>query len=157
MSEAGQAKKAGKDAPFPFGLNPDYIKFETIYQGAEGPRNAVHAVIQSQKQLDATLPNSAQLGIKPGTIDFKEQQLIIVGLGERPTTGYKAVIEAVTYFTDRNEGPEAHKNLPSLTVVTYTEFKPGGISGDMVTYPAHIIKTQNLTGAVQFNEVQPDR
>ena len=115
MSEAGQARKAGKDAPFPFkfDLYPESINFETIYQGPEGPRIAVHAVIQSQKHLDGTLPNAAELGIKPGTIDFRKQQLIIVGLGERPTTGYKAVIEDVTYLTDRNEGPEAGKNLPN--------------------------------------------
>jgi hypothetical protein len=156
MSEAGQARKAGKDAPFPYTLNPpDYIKFETIYQGAEGPKTAVHAIIQSQKQLDGTLPNAAQLGIKPGTINFDREQLIIVGLGARPTTGYKVAIDNVMYLTDRNAGPTANQNLPDLTLVTYTELKAGGASGDMITYPVHIIKTQKLTGAVQFNEVQP--
>jgi hypothetical protein len=159
MSETGQAtKRVGKDAPFPMyvGLGYNHMKFETLYQGAEGPKSPVHAVIQSGRQLAGTLANAAQLGITAGSINFETEELIIVGLGARPTTGYKVDIWDVAYLTDRNEGPEAGKNLPNLTIVDYTEFKPTGISGDMITYPLHIIKTEKLTGAVQFSQSSPD-
>lgn len=146
MSKTGPA--LGKDGPFPMieGLDPEIMKFTTLYQGPGGPRTSTHAVVHSKNQLTSILPNAVALGIDPNQIDFENEEAIIVGLGQRPTSGYRIEIKSVVYCTDRGG------TLPALTLVNYSEETPGGTAQDVLTFPVHVIKLKNLTGAIQFNK-----
>ena len=128
------------------GLDPEIMKFTSLYQGPGGPRTPTHAVVHSKNQLLSIVPNAAALGINPNQIDFENEEVIIVGLGQRPSSGYKIEIKSVVYCTDRGG------TLPPLTLVNYSEETPGEIAEDVLTFPAHAIKLKKLAGAIQFNK-----
>jgi hypothetical protein len=134
----------GKDAPFPMKLSPDIMKFTILYQGPNGPKNATHAVVHSANQLLDILPNAGQDQIDPGKINFAQEEVVIVGLGERKDSSAKVEIQSIVYLTDRGN------NLPSLTLINYREILVGGVILDVLTHPVHVVKLQKLDGAVQF-------
>lgn len=136
----------GKDAPFPFGrmpegLNPEEISFTTLYQGGEGPRQAIHAVLHSQAQFDAVFQG---FPASPAELNFEKNQVLVVADGPRPTTGYVVSIDAVLYLVDRME------DRPPLLLIAYSESKQGPATGDVVTYPVHVVVTEKLTASVEF-------
>ncbi|SRR5579872_336860 len=134
----------GKDAPFPMltGLYWERVSFQTLYQGNRGPKRPVQAAVKSRSDLPPTLSEI------PIDVDFGQDEVIVVALGERPNNGYLAQIDQILYYTDRGEGKGP------LTMVQFSEHKTTGVL-DVVTYPVHVVKLRKLAGQdVEFVPVQ---
>jgi hypothetical protein len=144
----GGGGPVAKDGPFPMlkiGLDWERIPFEGLYQGTRGCVKPTAAVVRSKNDLVANLPNIAQTGIDPDKIDFENEEVIIVGLGERPDNGYMVQIDEILYFTDRMKG------RGPLTSVSYSEHRTTGRL-DLLTYPVHVVKLRKLDGTeVEFD------
>jgi hypothetical protein len=121
-------------------LDYERIEFSEVYHSAtQGPHKPVQAVIRDQQELQKLLP-----GVKVPSVDFGGKQLIVVALGEKPTSGYDVRITSVMYLTDRLQG------RPPLTMVDYSDTEKGGPS-DRQSRPIHVVSTRRLEGAVEFN------
>lgn len=121
-------------------LEYERIPFADVYHSAtQGPGKPVQAVIRNQQELQKLLP-----GLPLPAIDFSQEQLIAVALGDKPTSGYDVRIVNVMYLTDRLQG------RPPLTMVTYADTEKGGPS-DLQCRPVHIVSTRRLEGAAEFN------
>jgi hypothetical protein len=122
------------------GLEYERIEFSEVYHNAtQGPDKPVQAVIREQQELQKLLP-----GVPGPSIDFSKQQLIVVALGEKPTSGYDVRITSVMYLTDRLQG------RPPLTMIAYTDSEKGGAS-DRQSRPVHVVSTRRLEGEAEFN------
>lgn len=121
-------------------LDYERIEFSEVYHSAtQGPHKPVQAVIRDQQELQKLLP-----GVKVPSVDFGDKQLIVVALGEKPTSGYDVRITSVMYLTDRLQG------RPPLTMVDYSDTEKGAPS-DPQSRPIHVVSTRWLDGAVEFN------
>lgn len=104
-----------------------------------GPHKPVQAVIRDQQELQTLLP-----GVPVPSVDFVDKQLILVALGDKPTSGYDVHITSVMYLTDRLQG------RPPLTMVNYSDTEKAGPS-DRQSRPIHVVSTRRLAGEVEFN------
>lgn len=73
-------------------------------------------------------------------IDFSREMILIVCLGERPSTGYKAVVENIT----RTDG---------MLRVRYSEIEPEGLVGMMITYPCTAVSIPHSDLPVAFERI----
>jgi len=120
------------------------IEFKKEWKGRSRPNTPVEAIIQSEEQCRKFLTGAGDM--PPHTalsINFSEEQLILVGIGERPTDEYFVEITQIMYFTDRGKG------LGPLTVVSFREGKKK-YSLDVVSCPFHMVKTKKLAGETRF-------
>jgi hypothetical protein len=121
-------------------LDYERIAFAEVYHSAtQGPHTPVQAVIRDQQELQKLLP-----GLSLPAIDFSQQQLIAVALGDEPTSGDDVHVTSVMYLTDRLQG------RPPLMMIAYTDAEKGGPS-DLQCRPVHIVSTRRLVGEVEFN------
>ncbi|HEY6969545.1 MAG TPA: hypothetical protein VJA94_10095 [Candidatus Angelobacter sp.] len=138
-----------KDGPFPMlakdGLYWERIPFQTLYQGNRGPKKLTTIVAHSKPELLNALPDIKDTGIDADNINFAKDEVIIVGLGERPDNGSLVQIDQILYFTDRLKG------RGPLTSISYGEHRTTGIL-DVLTYPVHVVKSRRLDGEVQFSQ-----
>lgn len=108
-------------------LDYERIEFAEVYHTAtQGPHKPVQAVIRSQQELEKLLPS-----VSMPSVDFADKQLIVVALGDKPTSGYDVRITGVMYSTDRLKG------RPPLISVSYTDTEKGG-SHDEQLRPFHV-------------------
>lgn len=128
------AAMADKDS-----LEYERIAFAEVYHTAtQGPDKPLQAVIRDQAELQKLLP-----GMALPSVDFNTQQLIVVALGDKPTSGYDVRITSVMYLTDRLQG------RPALTMIAYTDTEKGG-PFDQQYRPIHVVSTRQLEGEVEF-------
>jgi hypothetical protein len=121
-------------------LEYERIEFSEVYHSeTQGPHNPVQAVIRDQQELQKLLP-----GLPVASVDFSKQQLIVVALGDKPTSGYDVRITSVMYLTDRLQG------RPPLTMVNYRDTEKGGAS-DRQSRPIHVVSARRLEGEVEFD------
>jgi hypothetical protein len=136
------------DGPFPManiGLDYERVPFTTLYQGSRGPAKPISAVVHSKSDLLSNWPEIAQTGISPDEVNFDSEEVVVVGLGQRPDNGYMVQVEDVLYFTDRGKGREP------LTDVLYGEYRTTGRL-DVLTHPVHVVRLRKLSGKdVQFD------
>lgn len=135
------------DGPFPMakiGLDYERVPFATVYQGSMGPAKPISVVVHSKSDLLSSWPEIGQTGISPDEVNFDSEEVIVVGLGQRPDNGYMVQVEDVLYFTDRGKGRK------SLTDVLYGEYRTTGRL-DVLTYPVHVIRLRKLSGDVRFD------
>ena len=131
-----------KDGPFPrltTALGWERVEFSALYQGTRGPRQPIALVIRAIAQLTSAWPETASAGIDLSAVNFAQEELILVGLGERPNNGYLVQIDEILHFTDRGD------NREDLTSVSYSEHRASGPL-DVLTYPAHLVRLRKLTG-----------
>jgi hypothetical protein len=122
------------------GLYPERVEFSEVYHSeTQGPHKPVQAVIRDEDGLRKILP-----GVSLPSVDFGKQQLIVVALGDMPTSGYDIRITSVMYLTDRLQG------RPPLTMVNYSDTEKGGAS-DRQSRPIHVVSTRRLEGEVEFD------
>ena len=69
--------------------------------------------------------NKKNTGFK--TINKDSNTFVIIHLGQRPSAGYKVVIDKVEKTSDK-------------ILITYSEKKPEGMAASVITYPAAVIK-----------------
>lgn len=149
-----QKKREGHDGPFPMAEKkgeklspPETIDFKTVYNGPDGPKNATYARVSSADDLRKLLPNPLPADVDLSSIDWSNQDAIVVGLGQRPTSGFRVEVTRVYWVND------TLKNPSELTVVDYHESKPSGSATDVLTFPVHIIRLRKLPGGVQYDPV----
>ena len=97
----------------------------------------MQAVIRDQQELQTLLP-----GVPVPSVDFVDKQLILVALGDKPTSGYDVHITSVMYLTDRLQG------RPPLTMVNYSDTEKAGPS-DRQSRPIDVVSTRRLAGEVR--------
>jgi hypothetical protein len=133
-------RKEGKDAPFPLlarGLGYENVAFSKLYQGSRGPKRLTTIVVHSLAELRANAPELLSVGVDFKAIDFKSEELIVVGLGQRPSNAYLVCIDSVVHFTD-----QLGRSSVS-TLVHYSEHvAPGG--ADVLTYPTVCVRLRRL-------------
>lgn len=78
-------------------------------------------------------------GMSLPSIDFSKQQLIVVALGDKSTSGYDVRITSVMYLTDRLQ------SRPPLAMINYTNTEKGG-PPDQQYRPIHVVSTRRLEG-----------
>src|SRR5437870_161233 len=116
-------------------LEYERIEFSEVYHSVtQGPHKPVQAVIRDQQELQKLLPD-----IAVPLVDFGVKQLIVVALGDKPTSGYDVRITSVMYLTDRLQG------RPPLTMVNYSDTEKGGPS-DRQSSPIYLVSTRRLEG-----------
>jgi hypothetical protein len=121
------------------GLDYERVEFSEVYHSAtQGPHKPLQAILRDAEDLRKALPD----GPVP-SVDFSKEQLIVVALGDKPTTGYDVRITSVMYFTDRL------KNRPPLTMVSYSDQEKAGPS-DLRCRPIQVVSTRRLEGDVEF-------
>jgi hypothetical protein len=126
---------AGQDS-----LDYERIEFSEVYHSVtQGPHKPVQAVIRDQEELQKLLP-----GIPVPAVDFADYQLIVIAIGDKPTSGYDVRIMSVMYLTDRLQG------RPPLIMVNYRDTEKSGPL-DRQSRPIHVIRTRRLEGDVEFN------
>ena len=141
----------GHDGPFPMDertreetLYAENISFMTLCQGQNGPDEAINSRFVSEQQLQSIMPNLQQLLDRGITIDWTKEDIIIVALGKKPTSGWKVEIRQVLRLEDAGPGH------PDVANVYYRETKPSAASNDVITSPAHAIKIQKLDCDIHF-------
>jgi hypothetical protein len=137
-------RKAGKDAPFPLlaqGLGYENVAFTTVYQGSKGPKRLTTMVVHSLAELSANASELQSVGVDFSTINFGNEELIVVGLGQRPSNAYLVCIDSVLHFTDQL----GHSSMSTL--VRYSEHVAQG-GADVLTYPTVCIRLRRLPDGV---------
>jgi hypothetical protein len=119
------------------------IKFTTLYQGPQGSPNPFNDVIQTPEDLMAAFGAAWPFANK---VKFPADEVIVVALGSRPTSGYTAQITEVLYL------PSTSATQPAQTEITYTEIAPTGPTNDVMTNPMHVVRLKHLDGVASFNE-----
>jgi hypothetical protein len=139
-----QRRKAGKDPPFPLlaqGLGYENVAFSTVYQGSRGPKRLTTIVVHSLAELRANASALLSVGVDFSTINFGNEELIVVGLGQRPSNAYLVCIDSVVHFTD-----QLGRSSVS-TLVHYSEHVAQG-GADVLTYPSVCIRLRMLSDGV---------
>lgn len=100
-----------------------------------GPSEPAEAVISNPERLASIWPATGA----PPEIDFSEETVIFVALGQRPTGGYEVEITTVQARGD-------------TTLVHYVERPPGPgcMTTQALTSPYHIIAVASVPGPVRF-------
>lgn len=113
-------------------------ELETIDQGAYGGElvKGTRRVIRDQDAF-ATFWNSlhGETNTSVPDVDFSEQMVLAVVLGQRPTGGYAAEISSITWNTN-----------PTVLRAFVTEIQPGPqcTVSQAVTVPYHIVKMETV-------------
>ena len=130
------------------GVYPTIIPFATVFQADDGLKNVQSGVIRTTTELQSILPRQSSYLVDQ--VNFENEQLIFVALGERALGMFEAQINSVLYLADRGNG------LPALTEVSYKEITtPAAIVHPYMeqgAYPMHVIKLRKLDGQTTFNK-----
>jgi len=153
------SNRLGKDAPFPVfahdgrfpkaalrkGLYPEYLVITTLYQGAKGPTAQASEVARSVEEVAKLLVGTDIPAERFQSIDFKEFDVIVVGLGEKSSGEYVVNIDSVILLTDTGA-------REAITEVHYRSFRRSAAS-DVVTFPSHWVRVPKLPSesTIQFN------
>ena len=76
-------------------------------------------------------------------IDFEEEMVIAVFMGEKPTGGYSIEIDSIYEYPDR-----------IVVNVVETEPDPDDMTTQALTYPYHIVTTANTEREVKFESIE---
>ncbi|MBD2526672.1 protease complex subunit PrcB family protein [Nostoc sp. FACHB-133] len=126
------------------------VNFRTIARGADsGYRTASQLVIDNPEEWASVWQQHASNIIPPPPVpgvDFTDNQVVAVFMGEKRTGGYS--VEILTVETKSSE----KENLASLVItVAYHQPKPGEIVPEVITHPYQIITIPQLAAnKVQF-------
>lgn len=129
------------------------VHFHTIARGANsGYQTASQMVIDNAEEWASVWQQHASNIIPPPPVpgvDFTDDQVVAVFMGEKRTGGYS--VEILTVETKRSEIDD----LTSLVItVAYRQPKPGDIVQEVITYPYHIITIPQLAAnKVLFKKV----
>jgi hypothetical protein len=153
------SSRLGKDAPFPIvahegpfpkavlrkGLYPEYLGVTTLYQGAKGPTAAVTTVARCVEEVANLLVGTTIPAERVQSIDFKQFDVIVVGLGEKSSGEYVVNIDSVILLTDTGASKP-------VTEVHYRSYQRSAAS-DVVTFPSHWVRVAKLPSesTIQFN------
>jgi len=121
------------------GDSPESQDFTTISRGqASSISDQRQLVIRDEQGLKDIWQQIDDAGSLP-EIDFEDNMVIAVFMGERPTGGYGIEIESIDAYAG------------SITVnVVETEPGPDDLTTQALTYPYHIVTTGNTDGIVAF-------
>jgi hypothetical protein len=139
-------RKASKDGPFPLlsdGLGYENVAFRILYQGSRGPTSLTTVVIRTREELRTRAAELLAAQVDFSSIDFTKEELIVVGLGQRPTNAHIVSIDSVLHFTDQLSQSSIS------TLVHYSEQIAAG-GADVLTYPSVCIALRNLSGDTEF-------
>lgn len=119
------------------------VNFRTIVQGAHsGYQTANHMVIDNPEEWADVWQQHASDIIPPPPIpevDFTDDQVVAVFMGEKRTGGYS--VEILTVETNSSEVDD----LTSLVIqVEYRQPQLGDIVQEVITHPYHIITIPQL-------------
>ncbi len=78
-----------------------------------------------------------QAGVE--TIQHKKHTLVVITLGQRPSAGYKLVIETVQKKADK-------------IVISYSEKKPQGMAASVISYPTLVVKLAKTDLPIQIHK-----
>lgn len=73
------------------------------------------------------------------TIQSGKHTLVVIALGQRPSAGYKLVIEKVERKADK-------------IVISYSEQKPQGMAASVITYPTLVVKLSKTDLPIQLQK-----
>lgn len=121
------------------------INFRSYRRGNySGLQKPVLDVLNTQGDLQKIWPrlSGEDSSMAPTDVKWGEERLILVSLGERPTSGYTVFVKAI----ERNAG-----NL----VVTYIERKPpaGQALLTVITSPWELVRAPRVAGNISFEKV----
>ncbi|QFS52756.1 protease complex subunit PrcB family protein [Nostoc sphaeroides] len=128
------------------------VNFRTIARGANsGYPTASQLVIDNPEEWASVWQQHASNIIPPPpvpNVDFTDNQVVAVFMGEKRTGGYS--VEIVSVETKSSE----KENLASLVItVAYRQPKPGEIVQEVITHPYHIITIpQRAASKVLFKQ-----
>jgi hypothetical protein len=126
-------------------IYPDVVAFITLYQGPRGLKARTTEVLHSQEEMDKAFAGlDVTLSAK---VDFSSEDVTVVALGQRATTGYAVEITGIICVTDRLN------NLPNETLISYHECKPSWEAAEIPTSPMHVVKSAKIKAVVSFNPV----
>lgn len=145
----------GPDAPLVLLEHDDIarsaVEAETVDEGAYGDiTERTERVIRDKDEFESfwrTL-HGEDAQYSNEVIDFSEEIVLAVVLGERPTGGYEVKIEGIV-----------NEQLPSQIVVTATEVRPGPdcTVSQAKTVPYHIVKMDApSTDQIRFEYNDPE-
>jgi hypothetical protein len=111
------------------------IKYVTISQGEDdGPKSSKEEVISNEDAyttfFDGSPPNTPD-------VNWEEEMVVAVALGERSSGGYSVEITSIRH----------HKGSVEIR---YTETVPTGVSTDPITCPYHAVKCQRVGDRYDF-------
>ncbi len=122
------------------------IKFKTLVRNQLGPKMADDEVIDTQDEYEAWIASCAgDQAAFPKNIDWNVEMVLAVAAGEQPTAGHEIAILAVAEITGGFVGIQWE--------VLYTMRRDHGMSGQVITYPQHVVKTRKFGGVVTFRRV----
>jgi hypothetical protein len=129
------------DAHFPLGafaaqgnsISPNQVTLQTIAKGVRsGIRESLQTVARSQTEWQALWQNHASIQANqppPPAIEFSDQIVVAVFLGDKPTGGYEISIISA-------------EQTNGVLTVSYSEKepRPGAITTQSFTQPFHIVR-----------------
>jgi len=128
---------------------PDCLPMDRIDEGIGGFHRPVEKIIRDKQSW-----NNFWQELHPGKpvppIDFASRQIVVVMLGERPSTGFKLHIDCVKQI----KSPDSSR--PPFTHVDYVEEVPGAncVEAMILTYPYQIVATPlSATPPDEFNHL----
>lgn len=138
---SSSSRSASTSAPATSQAQPT---FRTLDQGT------TTAIVTSGSQV--TIDNDADLTVMlsnhQGTqspqvpaVDFSQERVVALFLGQRPTAGYSIEVVGVAQVTS------------DTTEVSYVTTRPSGAGAAVVTSPFHIVAIANTQGVVRFSDV----
>jgi hypothetical protein len=121
------------------------VNFRTIARGANsGYQRASQMVIDNPEEWADIWQQHASCNIPPPPVpdvDFTDDQVVAVFMGEKRTGGYS--VEILTVETKSSE----QEDLTSLVItVAYHQPKSGEIVQEVITHPYQIITIPQLAG-----------
>jgi hypothetical protein len=96
------------------------------------------------EELRARAPELLSIGVDFTTVNFGVEELIVVGLGQRPSNAYLVGIDSVLHFTDQLGQSSVS------TLVHYSEHVTQG-GADALTYPSVCVGLRKLSGDTEFD------
>jgi hypothetical protein len=128
------------------GVGPQCLPMEVIDQGGMGGQpQPVQMIIRDFRTWEIVW-NTVHPDQPVPVINFDATQVVVIGLGERPSTGYNLRIDCVQ-----------QENSPSgpTTMVVYTEEQPGPDCNVLwvITSPYQMVVTPKTEGEGNFNGV----
>ena len=125
------------DVIFGFNEPPPCLPMEVLDEGQNGFMEPLEMIIRNQVQWEDVWfelhPDPGQP--PPPPVDFSREQVVVVMLGARPSTGYFVHVDCVKEIGGPDGGPH--------TIVDYTEEIPGPDCEVLwvITFPFQLVKT----------------
>jgi hypothetical protein len=126
-------------------IYPDVVAFTTLYQGPRGLKIRTTEILHSREEMDKAFADlDFTLSAK---VDFSSEDVTVVALGQRDTTGYAVEITGIIYVSDRPN------SLSNETLISYHERKPSWEAAELPTFPMHVVKSAKIRAVVNFSPV----